>query len=87
MQNTELPPYNAFYSELRSCNSLEAEYKDYVDLSKGGLTTEQAAIKLKLSKPPLLELRLIITCNRYESNNKGAQSKSFCAGITTKMLR
>ena len=51
MQNTELPPYDAFYSELRSCNSLEAEYKDYVILLKSGLTTEQAVVKLKLSKP------------------------------------
>ena len=26
MQNTELPPYEAFYSKLRSCNPLETEY-------------------------------------------------------------
>ena len=25
MQNTELPPNDAFYSKLRSCNRLEAE--------------------------------------------------------------
>ena len=52
MQNTELPPYDAFYSKLRSCNPLEAEYTDYVNLLKSGLSTEQAVIKLKLSKPP-----------------------------------
>ena len=52
MQNTELPPYDAFYSKLRSCNPLEAEYTDYVNLLKSGLTTEQAVVKLKLSKPP-----------------------------------
>ena len=52
MQNTELPPYNAFYSKLRSCNRLVAKYIDYVNLSKSGLTTEQAVPKLKLSKPP-----------------------------------
>ena len=52
MQNPELPPYDAFYSKLRSCNSLETEYTDYVNLLKSGLTTEQAVIKLKLSKPP-----------------------------------
>ena len=54
MQNTELPPYGAFYSKLRSCNPLEAENKDYVNLLKSGLTTEEAVVKLKLSKPPLL---------------------------------
>ena len=52
MQNTELPPYDAFYSKLRSCNPLQAEYTDYVNLLKSGLTTEQAVVKLKLSKRP-----------------------------------
>ena len=51
-QNTELSAYDAFHSKLRSCNPLEAEYTDYVNLLKSGLTTEQAAVKLKLSKPP-----------------------------------
>ena len=31
MQNTERPPYEAFYSKLRSCNPLEAEYTEYVN--------------------------------------------------------
>ena len=44
-QNTELPPYDAFYSKLRSCNPLEAKDTDYVNLLKSGLTTEQAVIK------------------------------------------
>ena len=52
LHNPELPPYDAFYSKLRSCNSLETEYADYVNLMKNGLSTEQAVIKLKLSKPP-----------------------------------
>ena len=52
MQNTELPPYDAFYKKLRSSNPLEADYTDYVNLLKSGLTTEQAVVKLKLSKPP-----------------------------------
>ena len=50
-QNTELSPYDAFYSKLRNCNPLEAEYTDYVNLLKSGLTTEQVVVKLKLSKP------------------------------------
>ena len=52
MQNPELPPYGAFYSKLCSCNPLEAEYTDYFNLLKSGLTTEQAVIKTKLSKTP-----------------------------------
>ena len=52
MQSTELLLYDAFYSKLRSRKTLENEYTDYVNLMKSGLTTEQAVIKLKLSKPP-----------------------------------
>ena len=52
MQNTKLPKYDVFYSKFRSCNPLEAYYTDYVNLLKCGLTTEQAVVKLKLSKPP-----------------------------------
>ena len=52
MQNTELPRYDAFHSKLRSCNPLEAEYRDYVNLMRKRLTTEQAVVKLNLSKPP-----------------------------------
>ena len=39
MQNPELPPYDAFYSKLRSCNLLESEHTDYGNLLKSGLTT------------------------------------------------
>ena len=52
MKNTELPLYDAFYSKLRSCNPLEAEYADYVNLFKSRLTTKQAVVRLKLSQPP-----------------------------------
>ena len=52
MQNTEIPPYDAFYSKLRSCNPLEVEYTDYVNLLKSGLTKEQTVVELKLSKAP-----------------------------------
>ena len=41
-------------SKLCSCNPLEGEYANYVNLSKTGLTREQSVIKLKLSKPPLI---------------------------------
>ena len=70
MQNPELPPYEAFYNKLRSCNPLQIEYKDYVNLLKSGLTTEKAIIKMKLSKLPLMEMRIIFTCNRFGSKNK-----------------
>ena len=34
MQNTEFSPYDAFYNELCSCNPLEAEKMNYVNLLK-----------------------------------------------------
>ena len=53
MQNPKLTPYDTFCSKLRSCKPLETKYADCIDILKSGLTTEQAVIKLKLSKPPL----------------------------------
>ena len=70
IQNPELPPYDPFYSKLRSCEPLETEYVDYRNLLKSGLTTKQAVTKLKLSEPPLLELRFIIICIKIESKIK-----------------
>ena len=52
LPNIELPPYDAFYSKLRSCNPLKIENTDYGNLLKSRLTTKQAVVKLKLSKPP-----------------------------------
>ena len=52
MQKTDLPPHDTSYSKRRGCSSLEAEYTDYVNLLKSGLTTEQAVVKIKRSKPP-----------------------------------
>ena len=52
MHNTELPPYDAFYSKLRNCNLSEVEVTDYVNLLKERLTTEKAVVKLKLLEPP-----------------------------------
>ena len=52
MEKPEFPPYDAFYSKLRSFKPLETEYKDYANLLKSVLTTKQAVIQLILSKPP-----------------------------------
>ena len=51
MHNTKHPRYDAFYTKIRTFHPLETKYTDYVNLLKSGLTTEQAVIKLKLSKP------------------------------------
>ena len=52
MNNSELPPYDAFFSKLRNMNPLENDYSDYETLLSSGLKTEEALSKMKLSKPP-----------------------------------
>ena len=52
MNNSELPPYVAFFSKLRNVNPLEKDYSDYQNLLGSGLKTEEALSKMKLSKPP-----------------------------------
>ena len=74
MHNTELLPYDDFYSKLRSCNPLETEYTDYVSLLKSRLTTEQAVVKLNLSKPPPTGLE---NCQYLQQLWKQEQMSSF----------
>ena len=52
MNNSELLPYDAFFSKLRNVNPLEKDYSDYQKLLSSGLKTEEALSKMKLSKPP-----------------------------------
>ena len=52
MNNSELPPYDAFFSKLRNANTLEKDYSDYQNLLGSGLKTEEALSKMELSKPP-----------------------------------
>ena len=51
MNNSELPPYDAFFSKFRNVNPLEKDHSDYQKLLRCGLKTEEALSKLKLSKP------------------------------------
>ena len=52
MNNSELPPYDAFFSKLRNVKPLEKDYSDDQNLLSSGLKTEEALSELKLSKPP-----------------------------------
>ena len=52
MNNSELPPYDAFFSKLRNKNPLEKDHSDYQKLLSCGLKTEGAPSKMKLSKAP-----------------------------------
>ena len=52
INNSELPPYDAFLSKLRNMNPLEEDYSVYQTLLSSVLKTEEALSKMKLSKPP-----------------------------------
>ena len=52
LNNTELPPYESFYSKLRACNPLEKEYSQFANLISTGLTIEEALCKLRMVVPP-----------------------------------
>ena len=52
MNNSELPPYDAFFSKLRNVKPLEKDYSDYQKILSSGLKTEEGLSKLKFSKPP-----------------------------------
>ena len=52
MNNSELPPYDAFLFKLRNVNPLEKDHSDYQKLLSCGLKTGEALSKMKLSKPP-----------------------------------
>ena len=52
MNNSEFPPYEAFFSKLRNVNPLEKDYSDYQKILSSGLKTEEALPKMKFSKTP-----------------------------------
>ena len=52
MNNSELPPYDAFFSKPRNVNPIEKDYSDYQSLLSSGLKTEEAPTEMKVSKPP-----------------------------------
>ena len=52
INNSEFPPYDAFFSKLRNVNPLEKDYSDYQKLLSSGLKTAEALSKMMLSKPP-----------------------------------
>ena len=83
MNNSELPPYNAFCSNFRNVNPLERDYSDYQKALSCGLQTEEALSKMKLSKPPpsgeenyqnLLDIGFMRICVHF---------KTFYASTTT----
>ena len=74
MQNTELSPYGASYSKLRSCYALEAECTDYVNLLKSDWPQNKPLSNWNYQSHPLLVLRIINTCNNDGSRNKLAHS-------------
>ena len=86
MNNSELPPYDAFFSKLRNVNPLEIDYSDYQNLLGSGLKTEEALSKMKLSKPPPSGEENFQYLLDFWNQESMCTSKTFYAGTTTKTL-
>ena len=86
VNNSEFPPYGAFFSKLRNLNPLEKDYSDYQTLHSSGLKTEEALSKMKFSKPPLSGEETTNICLIYGIMRICAHLKTFYAGTTTKTL-
>ena len=82
MQNAERFPYDAFYSELPSCNIRDTEYTDYVNLLKRGMTTEKAVVKVKKSKSPSTGFENDQKLQQIRKQQQRTHSKTFCAAST-----
>ena len=86
MQNTELFPYDGFYSKLRNFNPFETDYVDYVNFEKW-IDPSKSPYQIKTIKATTYwKKELSISDNIYGSKNKWVHSKTFCGGITIKML-
>ena len=86
MNNSELPPYDAFFSKPRNVDPLEKDWSDYQNLLSSGLKTEEALSKMKLSKPPPSgeeNYQFLLDILNHE---KMCTLKDFSAGTSTKTL-
>ena len=86
LNNSELPPYDAFFSKLRNVNPLEKDYSDYQKLLSSRLKTEEALSKINLLNHLLQERKTTNICLLYGIIRICAYSKTFYAGTTTKTL-
>ena len=89
MQNTELTPYEAFYSKTRSCYPLETEGSDFVILLKRRMrrmTTEEAVVNLKLSMPLPTGVENYHCPQQLWKQQQMCSFKDFCADVIKKML-
>ena len=86
MNNSELPPYDAFFSKLRNVNPLEKDYSDYQNLLSSGLKTEEALSKMKLSKPPPSAEKNYQYLLDIWNHEICARLKTFYAGTKTNTL-
>ena len=87
MNKSELPPYDAFFSKLRSVNPLEKDHSDYQKILSCGSKTEEALSKVKLSKPPPSgEENYQYLLDIWNHENMCTFKDFFYAGRTTKTL-
>ena len=86
MNDSELPPNEAFFSKLRKVKPLEKDYSAYQKIFSCGLKTEEALSEMKPSKPPPSgEENYQYLLDMWDHENM-CTFKDFYAGTTTKTL-
>ena len=66
----ELPPMDVFYSTLKQCNILEADYLEYQKLLRTGKTSKEVLECLNLETPPLTKEENYKYCQKvWKENN------------------
>ena len=78
--------FDDFLRQLRSYNSFDAAYENYVNNLKNWTTTEQAVITLKLSKQPPREVKKHQNLQKKCEKDNWVRSKTFSADIAVKIL-
>ena len=86
IKKTKFSPYGAFYSKICSCNPLEVEYGDCFDPLKSGMTTKQAIVKLKLTKPPPARAENYQYLQQIWKQQQMSSFRVFFAGIPINIL-
>ena len=86
MNNKKLPPWDSFFSILRSSNPLEKEYNYFQILVNSGLTTEQALAKSRMDRIPPIGAENCSFLQSFCENNNMQKFSGFLKWYNNKDL-
>ena len=82
---SELPPYQAFFSNFRNNNPLDKDFIDYEKLRKSGHDEQQALKKLQVKTIPPSAFDNNNNLRENWKKNGMTVFKVFCSGTITRM--